>query len=218
MPNTKPISIPKILGLFLLAFGLSIITIKVFHFFFSYSSSDTFIQSYMLFDIGGLFIIFLLAFIEEFCFRFIIRLPGWVGAGWLVFVPYFTAIGILNRYFQYRITTIDFIFLAGCFSTLIFIYLVYKNSKVYKQLFMPSKLKIAISVLLFSIIHISNYNFSGLTSLVILLGYNLILHVPFSILLTYIQFTYKNGLFWATFIHFLNNSLALLLALYLPNI
>jgi membrane protease YdiL (CAAX protease family) len=156
----------------------------------------------------GIILIFLAVFWEEFIFRYLAFLPGWIGAGWLLFFPYLTVTSLGIKFFGYQRSIFDTVYIAIC---LLFLLWVEKNkdSGLYNIFFKLSRFKIIVSAFVFSLAHLSNYNLTT-TNFALLASYVLLLNIPFSLLESYIQLKFKHGFWLAVLLHFVNNLLPLL--------
>lgn len=102
-------------------------------------------------------LVFGLVLFEEFVFRYFLAIKGWLGAYWLYFLSLVSIMVIMVKFsINYNFVSL----LAFTFIPYIYLlYLGYKNkeSSLYKQIFDVSSIKIALSALGFTLLHLGNY-------------------------------------------------------------
>lgn len=152
-------------------------------------------------------VLFFAAFFEEFLSRYFLTYTGYLGAVWITWHTYFSvAPFLLNRY-NIDNAIVDAVFILVSLGLL---YLIQKYPKIrfYNQLFLPSKTKIALASIGFSLFHLTNYiipNGQLLKTVVFLI----LLRTPFALYMSYIRTKYKNGFLYAVGFHFLYNILTI---------
>lgn len=203
-------SIIKILSIFIILKIVNVSIIVMFSNYFPGFNVSSNLRPELNYDFLGIILICLRAFGEEFSYRYLLKFRGWIGAGWLVFVPYLVISGTAIYFFKYIPTVLDVWYFNISFLFLSIIYFK-KIPVLYKYIFEPSQFKMIFSALVFGLAHLLNYQINS-TNFGVLLVYIILLHAPSGYFYHYVMFKFKYGLLWATLLHISNNFLPLLLA------
>lgn len=162
------------------------------------------------------FIVFFAALFEELQFRFMLTKRGFFHAFWcllLVSLAYLTFFVFPDK--SQPSTIFLIIFFLSCLFVLIDSRFKLFTQKYLKYLYNPGLFSIALSNFIFVTIHMTNY-VNWKEHLVVLFFYQLLLHMPQSLIYTSARLNLKNGFAWAVWFHFLSNITAVGLSIVFP--
>lgn len=158
-------------------------------------------------------LLILASFLEEFVFRYLSYRSGVLGGFWTILMPVVPVGILISALFKISLFSYVGYYLLIAVPAVCIIYF-FKNSALYKQIFLPSTTRVIISVIAFSLLHIFNYDVTSST-VILAITWLLVSIVPFSLFMSHLQYNIRYGFWFAWMLHFLHNFMISLIQYFL---